>query len=70
MDGVKEYWNGEFVKFYLEIDFLVLVVLGVLDIVLYVVGSKFYKFFNMGKVFEVMNSYDFGCGFGGGDSVF
>nr|KAF6276549.1 hypothetical protein mMyoMyo1_001853 [Myotis myotis] len=36
---------------------------------LYAAGGKAHKPLDMGKVFEVMSSYDLGCGPGGGDSA-
>ncbi|PNJ02936.1 LOW QUALITY PROTEIN: C4B isoform 1 [Pongo abelii] len=69
VDGAKQYRNGESVKLHLETDSLALVALGALDTALYAAGSKSHKPLNMGKVFEVMNSYDLGCGPGGGDSA-
>ncbi|XP_014991512.3 complement C4-A isoform X6 [Macaca mulatta] len=69
VDGAKEYRNGESVKLHLETDSPALVALGALDTALYAAGSKSHKPLNMGKVFEVMNSYDLGCGPGGGDSA-
>ncbi|XP_011855956.1 PREDICTED: complement C4-A [Mandrillus leucophaeus] len=69
VDGAKEYRNGESMKLHLETDSPALVALGALDTALYAAGSKSHKPLNMGKVFEVMNSYDLGCGPGGGDSA-
>uniref|UniRef100_A0A2I3T9Q7 Uncharacterized protein n=1 Tax=Pan troglodytes TaxID=9598 RepID=A0A2I3T9Q7_PANTR len=69
VDGAKQYRNGESVKLHLETDSLALVALGALDTALYAAGSKSHKPLNMGKVFEAMNSYDLGCGPGGGDSA-
>uniref|UniRef100_A0A2K6SS97 Uncharacterized protein n=1 Tax=Saimiri boliviensis boliviensis TaxID=39432 RepID=A0A2K6SS97_SAIBB len=69
VDGAKEYRNGESMKLRLQTDSPALVALGALDTALYAVGSKAHKPLNMGKVFEVMNSYDLGCGPGGGDSA-
>uniref|UniRef100_A0A2K5CNN7 Uncharacterized protein n=1 Tax=Aotus nancymaae TaxID=37293 RepID=A0A2K5CNN7_AOTNA len=69
VDGAKEYRNGESMKLRLQTDSPALVALGALDTALYAVGSKAQKPLNMGKVFEVMNSYDLGCGPGGGDSA-
>ncbi|XP_032124926.1 complement C4-A isoform X1 [Sapajus apella] len=69
VDGAKEYRNGESMKLRLQTDSPALVALGALDTALYAVGSKTHKPLNMGKVFEVMNSYDLGCGPGGGDSA-
>ncbi|PNJ01479.1 C4A isoform 2 [Pongo abelii] len=47
-------------------DSLALVALGALDTALYAAGSKSHKPLNMGKVFEVMNSYDLGVVLGVG----
>nr|XP_020024063.1 complement C4-A isoform X1 [Castor canadensis] len=69
LDGAKEYRNGESIKLHLQTDSLALVALGAVDTALYAVGGRFHKPLNMGKVFEVMNRYNLGCGPGGGDSA-
>ncbi|XP_006875630.1 PREDICTED: complement C4-A isoform X1 [Chrysochloris asiatica] len=69
VDGAKEYHPGESIKFHLRTDSPALVALGAVDTALYAVGSRSHKLLNMGKVFEVMNSYDLGCGPGGGDTA-
>ncbi|XP_008573236.1 PREDICTED: complement C4-A isoform X2 [Galeopterus variegatus] len=69
VDSAKEYRNGESVKLHLQTDSPSLVALGAVDTALYAVGSKSHKPLDMGKVLEVMNSYDLGCGPGGGDSA-
>ncbi|XP_004390832.1 complement C4-A isoform X1 [Trichechus manatus latirostris] len=69
VDGAKEYRPGDTVKFHLQTDSPALVALGAVDMALYAVGSRSHKPLNMGKVFEVMNSYDLGCGPGGGDTA-
>uniref|UniRef100_A0A8B9YRJ7 C4a anaphylatoxin n=1 Tax=Bos mutus grunniens TaxID=30521 RepID=A0A8B9YRJ7_BOSMU len=46
-----------------------LVALGAVDTALYAVGGKSHKPLDMVKVFEAMNSYDLGCGPGGGDTA-
>ncbi|XP_077017491.1 complement C4-B-like [Tamandua tetradactyla] len=69
VDGVKEYQPGESVKLHLKTDSPALVALGAMDTALYAVGGRTHKPLSMGKVFEVMNSYDLSCGPGGGDSA-
>ncbi|XP_015342973.1 complement C4-A [Marmota marmota marmota] len=69
LDGAKDYRNGENVKLHLQTDSQALVALGAVDTALYAVGGRSYKPLDMSKVFEVMNSYDLGCGAGGGDSA-
>ncbi|XP_004711864.1 complement C4-A [Echinops telfairi] len=66
VDTAKEYHPGDSVKFHLQTDSPALVALGAVDTALYAVGGKSYKPLNMAKVFEVMSSYDLGCGPGGG----
>ncbi|XP_041628708.1 complement C4-A-like [Vulpes vulpes] len=65
----KDYHPGETVKLHLQTDSPALVALGAMDMALYAVGGKSHKPLNMGKVFQVMNSYDLGCGPGGGDNA-
>ncbi|XP_045722568.2 complement C4-A-like [Mirounga angustirostris] len=69
VDSVKEYHPGEFVRLHLQTDSPALVALGAVDTALYAVGGSSHKPLNMGKVLEVMNSYDLGCGPGGGDNA-
>jgi len=69
VDSVKEYHPGEFVRLHLQTDSPALVALGAMDTALYAVGGSSHKPLNMGKVLEVMNSYDLGCGPGGGDNA-
>ncbi|XP_008066962.1 complement C4-A isoform X2 [Carlito syrichta] len=69
LDGTKEYRNGETAKLHLQTDSPALVALGAVDTALYAVGGKSHKPLDMGKVFEVMNSYDLSCGPGGGDNA-
>ncbi|XP_007949517.1 complement C4-A [Orycteropus afer afer] len=69
VDGAKEYHPGESVKFHLQTDSPALVALGAVDTALYAVSSSSHKPLNMGKVFEVMSSYDLGCGPGGGNTA-
>ncbi|XP_049745187.1 complement C4-A-like [Elephas maximus indicus] len=69
VDGAKEYHPGETVKFHLQTSSPALVALGAVDMALYAVGGRSHKPLNMGKVLEVMNSYDLGCGPGGGDTA-
>uniref|UniRef100_A0A8C5L554 Complement C4-A n=1 Tax=Jaculus jaculus TaxID=51337 RepID=A0A8C5L554_JACJA len=69
VDGAKEYRNGDSVKLHLRTDSPALVALGAVDTALYAVGGRAYKPLDMGKVFEVMNSYSLGCGPGGGDNA-
>lgn len=66
--GKMEYRPGESARLRLQTDSLAHVALGAVDTALYAVGSKSHKPLDMGKVFEVMDSYDLGCGPGGGDS--
>lgn len=69
VDGRKEYRPGEAVKLQLHTDSPALVALGAVDTALYAVGGRSHRPLDMGKVFEVMNSYDLSCGPGGGDSA-
>lgn len=69
LDDLKEYRNGDNVKLQLHTDSVALVALGAVDTALYAVGSKTHRPLDMHKVFEVMNSYNLGCGPGGGDSA-
>ncbi|XP_059967584.1 complement C4-A-like isoform X2 [Mesoplodon densirostris] len=69
VDGSKEYRPGDTVKLNLRTDSPALVALGAVDTALYAVGGKSHKPLDMVKVFEAMNSYDLGCGPGGGDSA-
>uniref|UniRef100_A0A8C9EDZ9 Complement C4-like n=1 Tax=Phocoena sinus TaxID=42100 RepID=A0A8C9EDZ9_PHOSS len=69
VDGSKEYRPGDTVKLNLQTDSPALVALGAVDTALYAVGGKSHKPLDMVKVFEAMNSYDLGCGPGGGDSA-
>ncbi|XP_073666681.1 complement C4-like isoform X6 [Tursiops truncatus] len=69
VDGSKEYRPGDTVKLNLRTDSPALVALGAVDMALYAVGGKSHKPLDMVKVFEAMNSYDLGCGPGGGDSA-
>ncbi|XP_075411531.1 complement C4-A-like [Tenrec ecaudatus] len=66
VDSAKEYHPGDSVKFHLQTDSPALVALGAVDTALYAVGGKSHKPLNMAKVFEVISSYDLGCGPGGG----
>ncbi|XP_029097744.1 complement C4-like [Monodon monoceros] len=69
VDGSKEYRPGDTVKLNLRTDSPALVALGAVDTALYAVGGKSHKPLDMVKVFEAVNSYDLGCGPGGGDSA-
>lgn len=69
VDSGKEYNPGERIKLHLKTDSPALVALGAVDTALYAVGGRSHKPLDMGKVFEVMNSYNLGCGPGGGDSA-
>ncbi|XP_016070839.1 PREDICTED: complement C4-A-like isoform X2 [Miniopterus natalensis] len=69
VDSHKDYRPGETVKLQLRTDSLAQVALGAVDTALYAVGGRSHKPLDMGKVFEVMNSYDLSCGPGGGDSA-
>uniref|UniRef100_A0A671E4A6 Uncharacterized protein n=1 Tax=Rhinolophus ferrumequinum TaxID=59479 RepID=A0A671E4A6_RHIFE len=69
VDSRKEYRPGETVKLQLHTDSPALVALGAVDTALYAVGGRSHRPLDMGKVFEVMNSYDLSCGPGGGDSA-
>uniref|UniRef100_A0A8D2CYY7 C4a anaphylatoxin n=1 Tax=Sciurus vulgaris TaxID=55149 RepID=A0A8D2CYY7_SCIVU len=69
LDGAKDYRNGENVKLHMQTDSQALVALGAVDTALYAVGGRSHKPLDLGKVFDVMNSYDLGCGPGGGDSA-
>nr|XP_020752836.1 complement C4-A-like [Odocoileus virginianus texanus] len=55
--------SGSFSHFYYMVP------MGAVDTALYAVGGKSHKPLDMVKVFEAMNSYDLGCGPGGGDSA-
>ncbi|KAM6185427.1 complement C4-A-like isoform 2-T2 [Rhynchocyon petersi] len=69
IDSVKDYRPGETVKLHLRTDSPAMVAMGAVDTALYAVGSKSHKPLNMDKIFEVMNTYDLGCGPGGGDTA-
>ncbi|XP_036891496.1 complement C4-A [Sturnira hondurensis] len=69
VDSRKDYRPGETVKLHLHTDSPALVALGAVDTALHAVGGRTHKPLDMGKVFEVMNSYDLGCGPGGGDNA-
>uniref|UniRef100_A0ABK0LA54 Complement C4A n=1 Tax=Rattus norvegicus TaxID=10116 RepID=A0ABK0LA54_RAT len=69
VDGAKEYRNGDSMKLQLQTDSEALVALGAVDTALYAVGGRSHKPLDMSKVFEVMNSYNLGCGPGGGDDA-
>ncbi|ELK23401.1 Complement C4-A [Myotis davidii] len=69
VDKHKDYQPGEMLKLQLHTDSTALVALGAVDMALYAAGGKAHKPLDMGKVFEVMSSYDLGCGPGGGDSA-
>lgn len=69
VDSHRDHRPGETVKLQLRTDSPALVALGAVDTALYAVGGRSHKPLDMGKVFEVMNSYDLGCGPGGGDSA-
>uniref|UniRef100_A0A8C7B3M1 C4a anaphylatoxin n=1 Tax=Neovison vison TaxID=452646 RepID=A0A8C7B3M1_NEOVI len=69
VDSIREYRPAEFVKLRLQTDSPALVALGAVDTALYAVGGSSHKPLNMAKVLEVMNSYDLGCGPGGGDNA-
>ncbi|XP_045049056.2 complement C4-A isoform X2 [Desmodus rotundus] len=69
VDSRRDYRPGETVKLQLRTDSPALVALGAVDTALYAVGGRAHKPLDMGKVFEVMNSYDLSCGPGGGDSA-
>ncbi|XP_006896221.1 PREDICTED: complement C4-A isoform X1 [Elephantulus edwardii] len=69
VDNAKEYRPGETVKLHLQTDSPAMVALGAVDTALYAVGGKSHKPLNMGKVFEAVNTYDLGCGPGGGDTA-
>ncbi|EPQ03716.1 Complement C4-A [Myotis brandtii] len=69
VDQHKDYQPGEMLKLQLHTDSAALVALGAVDMALYAAGGKAHKPLDMGKVFEVMSSYDLGCGPGGGDSA-
>nr|KAF6276539.1 hypothetical protein mMyoMyo1_001853 [Myotis myotis] len=69
VDKHKDYQPGEMLKLQLHTDSAALVALGAVDMALYAAGGKAHKPLDMGKVFEVMSSYDLGCGPGGGDSA-
>lgn len=69
VDTTKEYRNGDTMKLHLKTDSPALVALGAVDTALYAVGGRSHKPLDMTKVSEVMNSYDLGCGPGGGDDA-
>ncbi|XP_036023843.1 complement C4-A [Onychomys torridus] len=69
VDGAKEYRNGDSMKLHIQTDSQALVALGAVDTALYAVGGRSHKPLDMSKVFEVMNSYNLGCGPGGGDNA-
>uniref|UniRef100_A0A8C6QXL9 C4a anaphylatoxin n=1 Tax=Nannospalax galili TaxID=1026970 RepID=A0A8C6QXL9_NANGA len=69
VDGTKKYRDGDLMKLHLQTDSPALVALGAVDMALYAVGGRSHKPLNMGKVFEVMNGYNLGCGPGGGDNA-
>ncbi|KAM9738751.1 LOW QUALITY PROTEIN: complement C4-A-like [Dama dama] len=69
VDSSKAYRPGDTVKLNLQTESRALVALGAVDTALYAVGGKSHKPLDMVKVFEAMNSYDLGCGLGGGDSA-
>lgn len=69
VDGAKEYRNGESMKLQLQTDSEAMVALGAVDTALYAVGGRSHKPLDMSKVFEVINSYNLGCGPGGGDDA-
>ncbi|CAI9168564.1 unnamed protein product [Rangifer tarandus platyrhynchus] len=69
VDSSKAYRPGDTVKLTLQTESRALVALGAVDTALYAVGGKSHKPLDMVKVFEAMNSYDLGCGPGGGDSA-
>ncbi|XP_037375338.1 complement C4-B-like [Talpa occidentalis] len=68
VEGSTEYRPGDKVKLHLHTDSPALVALGAVDTALYAVGGTSHKPLDMAKVFEVMNSYNLGCGPGGGDT--
>ncbi|XP_005086901.1 complement C4-A isoform X2 [Mesocricetus auratus] len=69
VDGAKEYRTGDNMKLQIQTDSQALVALGAVDTALYAVGGGSHKPLDMSKVFEVMNSYNLGCGPGGGDNA-
>uniref|UniRef100_A0A452FTH7 Anaphylatoxin-like domain-containing protein n=1 Tax=Capra hircus TaxID=9925 RepID=A0A452FTH7_CAPHI len=69
VDSSKAYRPGDAVKLNLQTGSRALVALGAVDTALYAVGGKSHKPLDMVKVFEAMNSYDLGCGPGGGDTA-
>ncbi|XP_051009525.1 complement C4 [Acomys russatus] len=69
VDGARDYRNGDSMKLQVLTDSQALVALGAVDTALYAVGGRSHKPLDMSKVFEVMNSYNLGCGPGGGDSA-
>lgn len=69
VDSHKDYRPGEALKLQLHTDSAALVALGAVDMALYAAGGRAHKPLDMGKVFQVMSSYDLGCGPGGGDSA-
>uniref|UniRef100_A0A452U8X9 Complement C4A (Rodgers blood group) n=1 Tax=Ursus maritimus TaxID=29073 RepID=A0A452U8X9_URSMA len=69
VDSAKEYRPGEFVKLHLQTAAPAVVALGAVDSALYAVGGSSHRPLNMGKVLEVVSSYDLGCGPGGGDNA-
>uniref|UniRef100_A0AC11BFS5 Uncharacterized protein n=1 Tax=Ovis aries TaxID=9940 RepID=A0AC11BFS5_SHEEP len=69
VDSSKAYRPGDTVKLNLQTGSRALVALGAVDTALYAVGGKSHRPLDMVKVFEAMNSYDLGCGPGGGDTA-
>ncbi|XP_027244586.1 complement C4-A isoform X2 [Cricetulus griseus] len=69
VDGAKEYRTGDNMRLQIQTDSQALVALGAVDTALYAVGGKSHRPLDMSKVFEVMNSYNLGCGPGGGDNA-
>ncbi|KAG5197023.1 hypothetical protein JEQ12_010477 [Ovis aries] len=69
VDSSKAYRPGDTVKLNLQTGSRALVALGAMDTALYAVGGKSHRPLDMVKVFEAMNSYDLGCGPGGGDTA-
>ena len=69
VDGAKEYRNADMMKLRIQTDSKALVALGAVDMALYAVGGRSHKPLDMSKVFEVINSYNVGCGPGGGDDA-
>lgn len=69
VDGAKEYRNSDSIKLQVQTDSQALVALGAVDTALYAVGGRSHRPLDMSKVFEVINSYNLGCGPGGGDDA-